>query len=69
VAALEREGRAQGMWFYNHFGSLESDEPHHQDALHAHGMEVDFIVLDHISIVTSGVESSARASARTSTSS
>jgi twinkle protein len=48
----------QRMWFYNHFGSLESTNLLTKLRYFATVCEVDFIVLDHISIVTSGVESS-----------
>jgi twinkle protein len=47
-----------GMWFYNHFGSLESDNLIKKMRYLATVCGVDFIVLDHISIVTSGMESS-----------
>lgn len=48
----------RGMWFYNHFGSLESSNLLSKLRYLAVVCKVDFIVLDHISIVTSGVESS-----------
>lgn len=49
----------QGMWFYNHFGSLASDNLFHKLRYLATVCGVDFIVLDHISIVISGQESGA----------
>jgi twinkle protein len=48
----------QGMWFYNHFGSLESKKLITRLRYLATVRKVDFIGLDHISIVTSGLESS-----------
>jgi twinkle protein len=46
------------MWFYDHFGSLGSDQLMLKLRYLATVIKVDFIVLDHISIVVSGVESS-----------
>lgn len=46
------------MLFYDHFGSLESTNLQAKLRYLAAVEKVDFIVLDHISIVTSGVESS-----------
>lgn len=46
------------MWFYDHFGSLESGALLTKLRFLATVCKVDFIVLDHISIVVSGVESS-----------
>lgn len=46
------------MCFYNHFGSLESKNLMSKLRFMATVEKVDFIVLDHISIVTSGLESS-----------
>jgi twinkle protein len=46
------------MWFYNHFGSLESTRLLSKLRYMAKVLGVDFIGLDHISIVTSGMESS-----------
>lgn len=48
----------KGMWFYNHFGSLESKNLITKLRYMATVCKVDFIILDHISIVTSGIESS-----------
>lgn len=45
------------MWFYDHFGSLESTNLLAKLRYLAVVCKVDFIVLDHISIVTSGMES------------
>jgi twinkle protein len=46
------------MWFYNHFGSLESKNLITKLRYLATVCKVDFILLDHVSIVTSGIESS-----------
>lgn len=43
------------FYFYDHFGSLESDNLLHKLKYLASGLDVDFIVLDHISIVVSGI--------------
>lgn len=48
----------QRMWFYDHFGSLEAANLINKLHYFAAVCKVDFIILDHISIVTSGVESS-----------
>lgn len=45
-------------YFYNHFGSLESENLLAKLHYFATGLDVDFIFLDHISIVVSGQESS-----------
>lgn len=45
-------------YFYNHFGSLASDNLLAKLHYFATGLDVDFIFLDHISIVVSGQESS-----------
>jgi twinkle protein len=47
----------QRMWFYDHFGSLESDNLMSKLHYMAKVLKVDFIILDHISIVTSGIKS------------
>lgn len=47
-----------GMWFYNHFGSLEAKNLLAKLRYLAVVCEVDFIILDHISLVVSGQESS-----------
>jgi twinkle protein len=47
-----------GMYFYNHFGSLESDNLITKMRYMRNVLGVNFAVLDHISIVTSGMESS-----------
>ena len=47
-----------GMYFYDHFGSLESKQLLSKLHYLAAVRKVDFIILDHISIVTSGLESS-----------
>lgn len=57
TASLDRVVR-RGMWFYNHFGSLESKNLINKLRYLATVCKVDFILLDHISIVTSGMESS-----------
>jgi twinkle protein len=46
------------MWFYDHFGSLDSANLLSKLRYLASVCKVDFIILDHISIVTSGMESS-----------
>lgn len=46
------------MWFYDHFGSLACDNLISKLTYLAQVCQVDFTVLDHISIVTSGLESS-----------
>lgn len=46
------------MYFYNHFGSLESERLLSKMRYMRKALGVNFVVLDHISIVTSGVESS-----------
>jgi twinkle protein len=46
------------MWFYNHFGSLDGKNLLTKLRYMASVCKVDFIILDHISIVTSGIESS-----------
>jgi twinkle protein len=46
------------MWFYNHFGSVESKKLISKLRYMVTACGVDFIALDHISIVTSGLESS-----------
>lgn len=48
----------QGMWFYNHFGSLDSKNLINRIRYLAVVCKVDFVALDHISIATSGLESS-----------
>jgi twinkle protein len=49
---------AKGMYFYKHFGSLESSRLISKLHYMATVLGVDFICLDHISIVVSGLESS-----------
>lgn len=46
------------MFFYKHWGSLESDNLMSRLRYMAVSLECDFVVLDHISIVVSGMESS-----------
>lgn len=46
------------MFFYDHFGSLDSDNLLSKLRYLAVGCKCDFIILDHISIVVSGQESS-----------
>lgn len=50
--------RNDRMHFYKHFGSLESDNLLAKLRYFAVGLECDFIVLDHISIVVSGQDGS-----------
>lgn len=56
--ALDRMVRNGHTYFYNHFGSLESDNLLSKFNYFASGLSCDFILLDHISIVVSGQESS-----------
>lgn len=56
-ASLERVVH-QRMWFYDHFGSLAAENLIKRITYLARVCKVDFVILDHISIVTSGVESS-----------
>lgn len=46
------------QYFYDHFGSLDSDNLLNKLRYMAVGLQVDFIVLDHISIVVSGQDGS-----------
>jgi twinkle protein len=46
------------MFFYDHFGSLDSENLLSKLRYLAVGCKCDFIILDHISIVVSGQESS-----------
>lgn len=48
---------SKNMWFYDHFGSLKSDRLMKKLRYMAAVMKVDFIILDHISIVVSGTAS------------
>ncbi len=57
-ASLERVIHNGRIFFYNHFGSLESDNLLAKMRYFAVGLQVDFIFLDHISIAISGTESS-----------
>jgi twinkle protein len=57
-AQSKREVVDRHMWFYNHFGSLESERLLNKMRYMRSALGCNFIVLDHISIVTSGVESS-----------
>lgn len=52
------------MYFYDHFGSLASDSLLGKLRYMAVGLQCDFIVLDHISIVISGTESSSEGERR-----
>jgi twinkle protein len=54
-AEVIKSGR---LWFYRHFGSLESDRLLSKLRYLGSVCKCDFIILDHISIVTSGMESS-----------
>jgi twinkle protein len=44
------------MWFYDHFGSLDNSNLLSKIRYMAVGLGVDFVVLDHISIVISGLD-------------
>jgi twinkle protein len=57
-ASLDKVVRNGRTHFYNHFGSLESDNLLSKLRYMAVSLKVDFILLDHISIVVSGMESS-----------
>lgn len=57
-ARSKREAVDGGMWFYDHFGSLDSKSLISKIAYLRKVCGVDFVMLDHISIVTSGLESS-----------
>ncbi|MBR1173925.1 toprim domain-containing protein [Bradyrhizobium sp. KB893862 SZCCT0404] len=56
--ATARDAIVRRMCFYNHFGSLEQDNLLAKLRYMATVEKCDFIILDHISIVTSGMESS-----------
>lgn len=47
-----------GMWFYDHFGSLENASLISRLDYYARVCGVDFTILDHISMLTSGLKSS-----------
>lgn len=47
-----------GMWFYNHFGSLAADSLISKIGFMRKACGCNFVILDHVSIVTSGLESS-----------
>lgn len=57
-ASLKRMVGNGKTYFYNHFGSLDSENLLSKLHYFATGLGVDFILLDHISIVVSGMESS-----------
>lgn len=57
-SASLRDVVQQRMYFYDHFGSLDSENLLSKLRYLAVGCRVDFIILDHISIVVSGQESS-----------
>jgi twinkle protein len=57
-ASHKRVVQSGRMWFYDHFGSLDSSRLFTKLYYLAKACKVDFIMLDHISIVTSGLESS-----------
>jgi len=57
-ASAHKNVISQRMYFYKHFGSLESDRLLQKLRYLAVSCGVDFIVLDHISIVISGQEAS-----------
>ena len=44
-------------YFHNHFGSLQSEELINRLRYYAYACEVDFIILDHLSMIISGQES------------
>jgi len=53
--AHERLIDENNIYFYDHFGSLEADALMNKMKFLATGLDVDFIVLDHLSIVVSGI--------------
>jgi len=59
TASLDKVIRNGRTHFYNHFGSLESDNLLSKLRYMAVSLKCDSIMLDHISIVVSGMESSA----------
>jgi twinkle protein len=58
VGAVPGRGRPHPQFFYDHFGSLDSENLLSKLRYLAVGCKCDFIILDHISIVVSGQESS-----------
>lgn len=56
AAAHKRMVSNGRLFLYDHFGSLESENLIHKLRYLAVSCDVDFIVLDHISIVVSGIE-------------
>lgn len=58
AASLKRVVHGGVMWFYKHFGSLESKKLINKVGYFARVCNVDHAALDHISIATSGMESS-----------
>jgi twinkle protein len=57
-AGLDKLVRGGRMAFYNHFGSMESEHLIAKLRYFAVGLQCDFILLDHISMVVSGQEGS-----------
>lgn len=55
-ASLDKLVKGGRMAFYNHFGSLESEQMIAKLRYFAVGLQCDFILLDHISMVVSGQE-------------
>lgn len=55
--AKSKEWMNNNVYFFDHFGSLDSNNLLSKLKFLASGLDVDFIVLDHISIVVSGEES------------
>jgi twinkle protein len=55
-AAFKRTVGSGGLYFYDHFGSLESENLVSKLKYLATGIGCDFIILDHISIAVSGIE-------------
>lgn len=51
-----RDWMLNRVWFYDHFGSLESQNLLSRLRFMATSLGVDFIILDHLSIVVSGIE-------------
>lgn len=57
-ASLQRVVQSGRLFFFDHFGSLSGKNLLSKLRFYAKGIDCDFIILDHISIVVSGQESS-----------
>lgn len=56
--SIERLFSRDNLWFNNHFGSIASDRLISKIRYFVHACDIDFIILDHLSMVISGQESS-----------